>query len=183
MDIHGRNAGIKGVALLIVLAAASTDAQSRPAPVIAVPPPVQLAPGSDYRSAQSLKELEDTLLAAARSAPSGAVAVTLDKYATHFTMLSTRLQSGGAELHKSYSDIFVVLDGEATEVVGGTIIDSKDSGDEVRGSRVDGGARQMLRKGDVITIAPNTPHQMLVDAGKSITYYVVKIASIKHLTD
>jgi mannose-6-phosphate isomerase-like protein (cupin superfamily) len=92
-------------------------------------------------------------------------------------MLSTRVKSGGAELHKKYSDIFIVVSGEATEVTGGAIIDPKDSGDEIRGTRVDGGVAQVLRKGDVITIAPNTPHQTMVAPGQTFTYFVVKVAA------
>jgi mannose-6-phosphate isomerase-like protein (cupin superfamily) len=147
------------------------------APDVSVPPPVQPSPGVEYRPAQSLEELAGKLMRASESTPSGNVSVTLDKLPNHFTMLSTRVKSGGAELHKTYSDIFVVMDGEATEITGGTIVDPKTMGSEIRGTRVEGGVAQVLRKGDVITIAPNTTHQTMVAAGKTFTYFVVKVAA------
>src|SRR5579859_138859 len=78
---------------------------------VPVPSPVQPNHGVDYRSTQSLQELAGKLMQASKSTPSGNVSVTLDRFPSHFTMLSTRVKSGGAELHKSYSDIFVVVDG------------------------------------------------------------------------
>jgi mannose-6-phosphate isomerase-like protein (cupin superfamily) len=154
-------------------------AMAQATPDVPVPAPVQPSPGVDYRPAQSLEELAGRLMQASASTPSGNVSVTLDKFPSHFTMLSTRVKSGGAELHKNYSDIFVVVDGEATEVTGGTIVGPKNIGNEVRGTRVEGGVAQVLRKGDVITIAPNTPHQTMVAPGKTFTYLVVKVAAVQ----
>lgn len=164
------------IAALLIAFPLSPFSQSTPPPVT-VPPAVQMALGSDLRTDRSLAELAAKLLEAAKAAPSGTVSVTLDKYPTYFTMLCARTKSGGAELHKKFSDMFVVLDGEATEVIGGTIIDKKDDGDEVRGSHIEGGTRHVLHKGDVLTIAPNTPHQILLDANSTISYYVVKVAA------
>ncbi|HWZ51557.1 MAG TPA: hypothetical protein VNW54_08835 [Granulicella sp.] len=170
-------AALTGLAL--VLANGTQVAAAQAAAAVAVPRAVQPSAGVDYRSEQSLEHLGRELMQASESASSGNVSVTLDKYPTHFTMLSTRVKSGGAELHKRFADIFVVLDGEATEVTGGTIIDPTGTGDEVRGTRVEGGTAQLLRKGDVITIAPNTPHQTVLAPGKTFTYFVVKVAAPK----
>jgi mannose-6-phosphate isomerase-like protein (cupin superfamily) len=126
---------------------------------VPVPPAVKPAEGVDYRSAASLEELAKALMLASRQAASGNVSVTLDKYPGYFTMLSTRAKSGGAELHKKAADLFVAIDGEATVITGGTIVDRTEQGDEVRGTRVEGGVAQVMHKGDVLTIAPNTPHQ------------------------
>ena len=46
---------------------------------------------------------------------------------------------------------------------------------EVRGPSVKGGTAQELKAGDVVHIPANTPHQMLVAAGDTVTYFVVKI--------
>jgi mannose-6-phosphate isomerase-like protein (cupin superfamily) len=167
-------AALAGLAL--ALANGTQVAAAQAAAAVAVPPSVQPSAGVDYRSQQALEHLGKELMRASESSSSGSVAVTLDKYPTHFTMLSTRTRSGGAELHKRFADIFVVLDGEATEVTGGTIIDPSGTGDEVRGARVEGGSSQLLRKGDVLTIAPNTPHQTVLAPGKTFTYFVVKVA-------
>jgi quercetin dioxygenase-like cupin family protein len=45
----------------------------------------------------------------------------------------------------------------------------------VRGTGIEGGTKQKLSLGDVIHIQPNTPHQMLIAPGHSITYFVVKV--------
>jgi mannose-6-phosphate isomerase-like protein (cupin superfamily) len=142
---------------------------------VPVPPAVKPAEGVDYRSDASLEELAKGLMAASKVAASGNVSVTLDKYPGYFTMLSTRVKSGGAELHAKAADLFVAIDGEATVITGGTIVDRTDKGDEARGTRVDGGVAQVMHKGDVITIAPNVPHQTLVAPGKTFTYFVVKV--------
>jgi mannose-6-phosphate isomerase-like protein (cupin superfamily) len=155
----------------------SALAQAKP-PAIPVPPPVVPSAGVIYRSHESLEALGKQLTAAAKAGTTGISGVTLDKpAATHFTMLTTRSKSGGAELHKKAADMFVVMDGEGTLITGGTIVDLQDSGDEVKGTRVEGGASQIMRKGDVVMIAPNTPHQTIVAPGKTFTYLVVKVVS------
>lgn len=109
-------------------------------------------------------------------ATTGAAGETLEKYPGHFTMLTVRNQSGGAELHEHYADIFFVVDGEATLTTGGTILDRKNVGPgEVRGKSIEGGVKRHLAKGDVVHISPNTPHQLTVAKGKSFTYFVVKV--------
>jgi len=103
---------------------------------------------------------------------------TLADYGNHKIMLSHREASGLAELHERMADIFVVEDGEATLVVGGEIENRKTvSPGEVRGSGITGGARHRLGKGDTVHIPAGIPHQVLVDAGKKFTYFVVKVES------
>ncbi len=120
------------------------------------------------------------MLAEAQKSPGGISTVTLEKYPGHFTMLTVRTRSGGAEMHANWSDIFVVLDGDATEMTGGTIVDRKDGSDgETRGTKVDGGTPTPMHKGDVIHILPNVPHQILLAPGKTFTYFVVKVETPK----
>lgn len=130
----------------------------------------------DEISQEELRAQSAALLKQAEASPSGIASVTLKRYPRHFTMLTVRTRSGGAELHEHTSDIFVVLDGEATEVVGGTIPDSKVSAPgEVRGARVVGGTEHAMRTGDIVHISAGTPHQTLVAPGKTFTYYVIKV--------
>ena len=106
----------------------------------------------------------------------GIAAETLEKYPGHFTMLTVRTVSGGAEEHAHDADIFFIVDGEATLTTGGTIVDAKTTAPgEIRGTRVEGGVTRKLGKGDVVHISPNTPHQMLLAKGHSLTYFVVKV--------
>jgi mannose-6-phosphate isomerase-like protein (cupin superfamily) len=100
----------------------------------------------------------------------------LAKYDNHLTMIAHREASGQAELHVKVADVFVIESGEGTVVVGGTIPDGKTTAPgEVRGANVVGGTKHPVAAGDVVHIPANTPHQTLVDAGKQITYFVVKV--------
>jgi quercetin dioxygenase-like cupin family protein len=61
-------------------------------------------------------------------------------------------------------------------VTGGTISNPATTAPgEIRGASVQDGTRRKLQEGDVVHVSANTPHQMLLDAGSSITYFVVKI--------
>ncbi|MGA9584351.1 MAG: hypothetical protein WBQ95_03430 [Terracidiphilus sp.] len=106
----------------------------------------------------------------------GSASETLENYPHHYTMLAYRQHSGGGELHQNFADIFFILDGHATAVTGGKLVDEKTTApDEIRGKSVDGGSSQALKAGDVVHIPAGTPHQMLVADGESVTYFVVKV--------
>jgi uncharacterized protein GlcG (DUF336 family)/mannose-6-phosphate isomerase-like protein (cupin superfamily) len=89
---------------------------------------------------------------------------------------SRRDGPGEAEIHLAETDIFYVLEGSATFVTGGNVIDPKNlSSSEIRGKAIDGGEERHLAKGDVITIPRGIPHWFKqVDA--PFIYYVVKDA-------
>jgi mannose-6-phosphate isomerase-like protein (cupin superfamily) len=94
----------------------------------------------------------------------------------HMFSISHREGPGIAELHEKVADVFVVISGDATLVVGGTIPGSKQSApNEVRGPKIEGGASHKLAVGDIVTIPAGAPHQLLVDPGKQFTYFVVKV--------
>ena len=84
--------------------------------------------------------------------------------------------SGGGELHQNFADIFFIIDGHATVVTGGSLVEAKTTGPgEMRGKSVEGGSRQELKAGDVVHIPAGMPHQTLVADGESVTYFVVKV--------
>jgi mannose-6-phosphate isomerase-like protein (cupin superfamily) len=106
----------------------------------------------------------------------GSASETLEKYPHHYTMLAFRQKSGGGELHQNFADIFFILDGNATVVTGGSVVDQKESGPgEIRGASVQGGNRQEVKAGDVVHIPAGMPHQTLVAEGQTVTYFVVKV--------
>jgi mannose-6-phosphate isomerase-like protein (cupin superfamily) len=129
----------------------------------------------DSYTPEQLMEKAQTLKQAAGQSGTGAASVVLEKYPGHFTMLAFRERSGGAELHKEYADIDVILDGACTLIVGGTIPDAKTTGPgEVRGASIQGGESRTLHKGDIVHIPANTPHQMQLPPGGTLTYFVIK---------
>jgi mannose-6-phosphate isomerase-like protein (cupin superfamily) len=105
----------------------------------------------------------------------GSASETLEKYPHHYTMLAFRQKSGGGELHQNFADMFVILDGHATIVTGGSVVDQKTvSPGEIRGKSVGGGKRQDVTAGDLVHIPAGMPHQTLVADGETVTYFVVK---------
>ncbi len=102
----------------------------------------------------------------------------LADYGNYNLQLAHREGSGGAELHEKFADIFVVQSGDATVVAGGSIEGRHETGPgEIRGTSVTGGERRRVGPGDVVHIPANTPHQMLLEPGHHITYFVVKVES------
>lgn len=129
----------------------------------------------DHLSQAQLLDKVDSLEQTA-STHDGSAAVTLAKYPNHFTMLSLRQKSGGAEIHRNFADFFYVVRGEATLVTGGMIVDSNDvNPGEARGSEVKGGTRVSLRVGDFVHIPANVPHQLVLPAGGELVYFVIKV--------
>jgi mannose-6-phosphate isomerase-like protein (cupin superfamily) len=139
----------------------------------AAEPPLQTSP--DVLQLPQLAARAKALLAQARK-ENGSVSLTLSRYPGHYTMLSARTTSGGGEVHTRVSDFLIVIDGEGTELTGGTMVDPKpgDNG-EIRGTRLEGATPHVLHKGDVIHIPAGTPHQAIVAPGQSITLFVIKV--------
>jgi mannose-6-phosphate isomerase-like protein (cupin superfamily) len=106
----------------------------------------------------------------------GSASETLEKYPHHYTMLAFRSHNGGGEVHQNFADVFYVLDGHASVLTGGELIEPKTTAPgEIRGASVKGGSRQELQAGDVVHIPAGTPHQMLIADGQTVTYFVIKI--------
>jgi len=100
----------------------------------------------------------------------------LANYGNHLFMVAHREGNGQAELHETQADIIVIESGEGTLVVGGTVVDPKTvSPHEVRGPSIKDGLTKHVGPGDVVHIAAKTPHQVMVPAGKQITYFVAKV--------
>jgi mannose-6-phosphate isomerase-like protein (cupin superfamily) len=106
----------------------------------------------------------------------GQASETLKDYPQHAAMLSFRARDGVAELHENFADLFVVLDGRATLVTGGSVLGAETIGPgEIRGTSIEGGVRQELRAGDVAHVPAGVPHQMLVPGNKTFSSFVMKI--------
>ena len=132
-------------------------------------------PHADHWPAPILLERAAYLRKLARHGD-GQASETLREYPQHAAMLSFRARDGVAELHEKFADLFYVLDGRATLVTGGTVVDAQTIRQgEIRGASIEGGIRQELRAGDVAHVPAGVPHQMLVRGDKTFTSLVVKI--------
>lgn len=88
-----------------------------------------------------------------------------------------RKESGGAEMHETFTDIFVITAGEAMLTIGGSIPDAKTTQPhEVRGTSISGGVEKRVGPGDVLTIPARMPHQMKIEPGKEVAYLAIKVA-------
>ena len=91
-------------------------------------------------------------------------------------MVAHREGSGLAEVHDKQADIMVISSGEITMVYGGTIVDGKTTAPgETRGPSIKGGTEIKLGAGDVLHIPARVAHQMKLDPGKQVTYFVAKV--------
>lgn len=139
------------------------------------------APAVRAQAADSVRHLPAAALREAVAAAPGEPARTLNARmvvdAGAYTVIALRRTADGeAEVHAEWDDVMMIQEGAATLLSGGEVSGARQTAPgELRGGRIAGGARRELRPGEVVTVPAGLPHQMLVDAGQSITYLVVKV--------
>jgi mannose-6-phosphate isomerase-like protein (cupin superfamily) len=100
----------------------------------------------------------------------------LGNFGVDHALMIHREASGVAELHETEADVMVVVSGEATLVIGGTMPGSrKTAPGEMRAPAVEGGEHQKMSPGDILHIPPKTPHQLMLEPGTEITYFTLKV--------
>jgi mannose-6-phosphate isomerase-like protein (cupin superfamily) len=138
-------------------------------PIFAADPP-----GFVIWKASDLKTEEKKL--AGKMSDKHVASETLQNFGNHYTMLAHRDGDGEVEVHDKMADVFYIVSGEASLIVGGTVVGGHTSGPgETRGTSITGGDKKTLGAGDAVHIPAKVPHQMLVANGKKITYFVVKV--------
>jgi len=89
-------------------------------------------------------------------------------------ILANRRGSGEVEVHDKTNHIFIIVEGEATFVTGGTLVGAKNTAPgQIRAASVQGGTTHQLKKGDVITVPAKTPHWWKDVSTKTIAYYAI----------
>jgi mannose-6-phosphate isomerase-like protein (cupin superfamily) len=89
-------------------------------------------------------------------------------------VIAQRRGAGEVEVHEKTNHVFIIVEGEATFVTGGTLVGAKDTAPgQKRAPNVQGGEVHHLTKGDVITIPAKTPHWFKEVPSKTIAYYAV----------
>lgn len=127
-----------------------------------------------WKSAE-LRGFPSTL--AAQAAATGFTSQPLASLGNYNFAAVLRKQSGGAEIHQTQNDIFLITAGEGTLTVGGAITDGKTTQpNEVRGTTISGGVDKKVAAGDILTIPAGMAHQMKVEAGKEVSYMAIKVA-------
>jgi mannose-6-phosphate isomerase-like protein (cupin superfamily) len=73
--------------------------------------------------------------------------------------LEYRALVGPAAVHETEAEIFYVIDGGATLVTGGTLLNqTRTNPQNLSGTGIQGGASRSIAKGDFIMVPENTPH-------------------------
>jgi mannose-6-phosphate isomerase-like protein (cupin superfamily) len=89
-------------------------------------------------------------------------------------ILANRRGAGEVEVHDKTNHIFIIVEGEATFVTGGTLVGAKNTAPgQIRAASLTGGQTHQLKKGDVITIPAKTPHWWKEVPTKTIAYYAI----------
>ena len=74
-------------------------------------------------------------------------------------MLVTEMSPAWSKFTRATRYLIYMLEGTATLVTGGTVIDAKTiEPEEIRGRKSEGGESRLVAKGDVIVIPNRTPH-------------------------
>jgi mannose-6-phosphate isomerase-like protein (cupin superfamily) len=92
---------------------------------------------------------------------------------------------GGSASHDKVSEVYQVLEGSATLVTGGTIVNpqrrtssqeevTQINGPGVSGTSIEGGVSRRISKGDMAIIPAGTPH-WFSEIQETITYTVVRV--------
>jgi mannose-6-phosphate isomerase-like protein (cupin superfamily) len=137
----------------------------------AMPTPDQYSPADLAAMEKKLEQKADS---------NGLATETLKQYASDYTMLAYRSKSGKAELHEKFADFYFVVGGEATLVSGGHIVNGATTAPgEVRGDSVQDGRETRLKKGDIVHIPANIPHQLVLAKGATFQYFIVKVQEIQ----
>lgn len=67
----------------------------------------------------------------------------------------------GASLHEAQAELFYVIDGSATLLTGGTLVDATRNGTNLSGKGIEGGTRQAFAKGDFLIVPAGIAHQFV----------------------
>jgi mannose-6-phosphate isomerase-like protein (cupin superfamily) len=140
---------IIGIGLALTLLTAAAVAQQPAAPAAQAM--------KTYTSAADIT----ALIAKARSDRKGNAPTTTEnilRLAPYNASLEYRAAVGPAAIHEKEAEFFYVIDGSATMVTGGKLVDEKRNGDNLTGTGIEGGTPRSVAKGDFIVVPENTAH-------------------------
>ena len=128
-------------------------------------------------SPSQIMQMAEPLHAEAKSS-NGTATKILEQFPEYYTMLVYREKTGEVEVHQKFVDVMMIVDGSATLVTGGSGENMKvTKPGEQRGSDIVGGSSVSLAKGVVARVPAGVPHQVLLQPGEKITYFVVKVGT------
>ena len=124
---------------------------------------------------------QDTLITYPANSKQGAIAFQAIGGPGNYTFqIARRDGRAGSEVHKYWTYVFAVQAGEATINYGGEVENLRerdkavDDG-ELRGTGLLRSKSQKVVPGEVVLIPAGVPYQILVDPGKTFSFFVVKM--------
>ena len=126
-----------------------------------------LAAVAQQPSAQSIKTFASSADVAAlrekakseRKEGQATVSKPILQFAPYSANLEYRVAVGPAAVHEREAEMFYVIDGAATLVTGGKLVNEKRTNAEnLGGTAIEDGTSQAVAKGDFIVVPENTPH-------------------------
>lgn len=98
------------------------------------------------------------------------------EFAGYSMFLMVLLRSGDAMAAEKHGHIFLILDGGASLVTGGTIQRAETVAEgETRGTAISEGLKREVRRGDVVHVEAGIPHQFLLSGEKSLSCLVIRM--------
>ena len=92
-----------------------------------------------------------------------------------FRPAARRDASPVAEVHANEADLFFVIDGRATQMLGGRIIGGRQTAPgQIRGPKTEAGQTYQLGKGDLMWVPAGTPH-WFPEIAEPLSYLLVKV--------
>ena len=171
--------GIVSIALINCMPAPSV-AQQAPAPtkprLVGGGPPQHPADPRVFMSAEDVQKriAEDDALVAAGQNTNGEPLVMQGPFRS--TMEWRNTAQNNVNLHQTDAEMFVILEGSGTMLLGGTLVDPKPAkgfaweGPTLTAAKVEGAVAYKVKKGDMIMIPPNTPHTVSEVNGKLVLW-------------
>ena len=94
----------------------------------------------------------------------------------HYVQIIHRAGFTHPEIHATKWDIYVILDGSGTVLIGGDRVNWIDGlPPEEQSPRLDGAEEFPVTEGDMVHVPARVWHQMLVEPGASITYALINV--------
>jgi len=132
--------------------------------------------GFQQWTTSDLKQFDQKMRDEAAQDPHHFAVAQLADFPNESFLLVHRQADGQVEWHETQIDVFFVLSGSATLLLGGTMVNAETVGPhEKRNGSIQGGVRRKLSPGDVIRIPPRVPHQVLLEGAHEFNYFVVKV--------
>ena len=164
---------VVAVALLLALPR-SADAQ---AATSSTPGPAPDMTKGTYMSAADAAAAVAATAAKQGTSPNGITRIL--QLAPYTVSLEHRIPvAQSAAIHDKDAELFVVIDGSATLVTGGTLVNPMRNGDNVSGTAITGGTSQKMSKGDFMLIPQGVAH-WITDIQGSFTPMTLHLPMVK----